>query len=204
MESLPVRCAYILCLMLGGVACDNPAGDGVAGRASPSCLPSAATTTDAGGEARPRQRPLATSLLQLIANPERFDESEVSLRGYLLVKDGLEVGPLLTASPEDALWGLGNRVSVSFSQCSAEAPGAISKEEFWKHHQRRVHIYGRFLAAAPGSREPGVICSVREIVDLPPISDEAIQEICPREGGTGVCAGAALRTTAGSQSPTTR
>lgn len=142
---------------------------------------------DAGANVPSRPKPFATSIVQLIASPDRFDGSDVLVGGYLYVEKSEEVDATLVSNPDDALRGLGVGVEVAFSQCGDGAPRPIPEEEIGAHHRRFVRVRGKFVAGT-GGPSPGTICSIQEVVDVPEPTEAELRRFCPKEGIPGVCA----------------
>jgi hypothetical protein len=177
-----LRSAFPLavCLLLVGASSCNS-------RRSPQ-ESSPSLTTAVTGSARPRpSRPMATAIVQLLANPVRFDGSEVAIGGYFYAEASEEVDGSLHLSPDDALLGLGNGIDVSFSKCEDSDPPPLSLGEFKAHSGRYVKIYGKFSAGAGNSPVPGTICSVGKILDFEYPPQEILKRVCPREGLKPVC-----------------
>lgn len=185
-EQLPLRwvCAFGTALIVTTIfACKhNPVGTTHESESGVS------TANQGAGVAVPsRPKPIATSIVQLIASPDRFDGSDVLVGGYLYVEKGEEVDATLVSSPDDAMRGLGVSVELAFSRCGEGAPNSMPAEDIGTHDRRFVRIRGKFVAAN-GGLKPGTICSIQEIVDVPEPTEADLRRFCPREGMPGVCA----------------
>lgn len=153
-----------------------------------ACETSSVSSSAPSAVASKGLKPIATAIVQLLANPDRFDDSDVAVGGYLYVEASGEVDASLHLSPDDALRGLGNGISVTFRRCSDGDGSSLSEDEFREHSRRFVKVYGKFSASKHSAIVPGVICSVNKIIDLQEPPETLLKRVCPKDGGESICA----------------
>ena len=112
----------------------------------------------------------AYSLIELIANPDRFQNGRVNVAGFLLVaKSEFDASQgFLSLSREDYEVGLGNEVKIQFEHCAEREQGAeaLSFDRAMELNLRYVRVKGFFTPPpapkAKRSRSPldlGTICA---------------------------------------------
>lgn len=124
----------------------------------------AAIKGDAGTVAI-RTRRVATSVVQLIANPEKYDGAEARLVGFLTMSQpDRDVGSL-HLNREDADRLLGANVEVSFGRCDEKVPldPLIPVAQAFRNDRKYVSMTGRFLARPDSSTSVGVVCDISEL-----------------------------------------
>lgn len=112
----------------------------------------------------------AYSLIELIANPERFQNADVYVGGFLLVEKSEfdATQGFLWLRREDYELGLGNSVKIQFEQCAKREQGAESMtfDRAMEVNLRYVRVKGFFTPPpapkAKRARSPldlGTICA---------------------------------------------
>lgn len=116
----------------------------------------------------------AYSLIELIANPERFQNGRVNVAGFLVVgKSEFDASQgFLLLSREDYEYGLGNEVKIQFEHCAERGQGAdpITFDRAMEVNLRYVGVKGFFTPPpAPktkrgrGPLDLGTICATSVI-----------------------------------------
>jgi hypothetical protein len=142
-------------------------------------LASSSTSVVATAAPSTRPKPMATSIVQLLGNPDRFHGSSVAISGYLAVDNRRgEWGydGALYLYREDALRASDNFVPLSFSRCSDGDKPSISLDEATDHKLRYVIVYGKFAVHLTDSRVPGVVCSITRIADMQEVPESEAKE----------------------------
>jgi hypothetical protein len=112
------------------------------------------------------KKPMAGSLIQLIAYPERFQHSPVSVTGYLTRPEiaSEEIHGQLHLTKDGALGGVSNYVNVYFGPCrytSIERELVTLEDAIWDFDSY-IEIDGDFESAASSRQEAdfGTICNI--------------------------------------------
>jgi hypothetical protein len=115
------------------------------------------------------RKPVAWSIIQLIAYPERFQHSRVYVGGFLAKKEmasEISHGELYL-NKESAITRLTNYVDVYFGPCMYTTTNEkiITLEDAVLDFDSDVEIHGEFEATANGEGDPkfGTICNITTI-----------------------------------------
>ena len=164
-----IACVAILAVAAVLLGCDGHDQAGSTLATSKSGLPSDTAAVRLAEQMLPAAPKTAYSLVELIANPERFENSRVNLGGFLLVeKSEFDSSQgILFLHREDYELALGNEVKIQFDHCVGPSPGAetLSFERAVELNRRYVLVKGFFIPplVPKGKRERspldrGTIC----------------------------------------------
>lgn len=131
----------------------------------------ASRTKDDARKEQAKVRQTATSVVQLLANPERYDGSESRVNGFLQMDrpDREDIQAFLHLNQEDADRMLGTHIEVSFWKCD-EKPlldPLIPVGEAMRHDRKYVAVTGKFVASPSSPSRVGVLCGISELLELP-------------------------------------
>lgn len=168
----------VLAVAAALLACDRKP------RSGNSATTSSASSIDTGAarladQMLPASPTTAYSLIELVANPERFPNGRVNVAGFLVVaKSEFDTSQgFLSLSREDYEVGLGNEVKIQFEHCGERAQGTdtLSFEHVMELNLRYVRVKGFFTPPlAPKGRR------ARSPLDLGTICATSVMPIEPR------------------------
>ena len=92
----------------------------------------------------PESQPELVRMVELLANPERFNGRPVTVKGYLVIGDrGVNAGARLCLSREDSENGLGN--------CAGVVPSPGMHKEWKELTGKYVRMTGMVVTSNPGA-----------------------------------------------------
>ena len=148
-----IACVAVLAVATVLLGCNGHDQAGGALATSKSAVPSDTAANRLAEQMLPSESKTAYSLVELISNPERFENSRVYVGGFLLVeKSEFDSSQgILFLHRDDYELGLGNEVKIQFDHCVRPSPGV--ETESFEHamalNRQYVLVRGFFIPPLP-------------------------------------------------------